>query len=1168
MSKATLKGAIIGAIIGIATGGLGILAGKAFNIAALAATSLKTSAIMGAISGGLSGLAQSFISKPNMDMGSAIDRQNLSIDPQAHGKWVFGETPCGTDIVFSQRIGDEAVGHIVAAAAHEIDSYGEFYINDELITFSGANANGDWFGALQKYEALGTQVGNRIFIPGTTWDINAEGKGIAHFGLRWDFSNDDKSKLEGGIPTRVTQVVKGAKVYDPRLDDTKGGTGAHRVNDQTTWEWSDNWALIVAHYLVGYKNNDKIVYGVGLNPDDIDWLQVATMANVSDETVDSKPRYRIGGILPTTNDHQSIIGQLEASVGGKVSKVGGKYYIWCPHNDLSSQGTITNAKIVREGGVTFSPTGNISQLFNTARGRFIDPDTLYQPTPYPEIVESAAVAEDTRIRLMERDFSIVQDRSIAERVAREMVRRSRFSATWTLTMGPEGLLYQPFDVVTLNIDETYFENQLVRIISMDFSPSGIVSMLLLEEDASIYDITIPLGTPVTQFDPESYDPTTVIPVTGLTATPTTVTGAGGTVSDAFAVSWNDPGGFVRDTEIRYRITGETGESYLQATGFTSAIITPVESNTQYDIEARHITRDGVKSPYVLVTATSSNLARARMINSTVEFSQSNTWALDGTVYNPAGVTNIATVTFRRGVQPIATRTITATLDTATNTITVNANTATTGEATTVIVSGDGTASVAVRVEHTNSGVEAVAQFLIIVASADLSPFQDELDAFQADLDTLNNTTLPALQDELDAANADLSTLDGKFPITETDISDNAISTPKLTANAVTADKILAGSVTTDKMTANTINGDRITGNTIAADKIVTNSLTSAQINVGDLIAFGSIIVAGDNVSDLVNDEGFTKPEDITVTIRSANEPTIRPDGSALRVGDFWINTNVGDAPNTYNGTDFVQTYTQIDGGTITTGVVQSANYVTGSSGWIVGVDNGAAEFSNIVARGNIFAGTGTDERVEITINDSTAENYRIWIGDGAKTDANGVFWVKASGAAKIDGGTFNIGTRGDTATASDDTLASQTANTLTASTGDFSSNGNAVNITGLAAYFASKSTSGTCSAEYSASPSGLSGNFRVQRSTNSGSTFVNIGSLIPFSAPANTQDFGQSPDPITCFASVNLDKTFTILDTAPPSGTVRYRIIYDSFSSFFLSSQVFTNRLEITALQG
>jgi len=368
-----VKGVIIGAIIGFATGGLGFLAQGAGLIGG-SAISISSSVVLGAISGAVSGAAAMFAKKPNMDMGSAIDRQNLSINPQALGKWVFGETPFATDIVYSERLGEDQIVYIVAGAAHEIHSFGDFYVNDEQISFIGNAAQGTYEGALFLFANLGQDPQQPLFIPGSSWD--GAGAGVAHIGLKWDLGGDNAEKVEGGIPTRITQVVKGSKVYDPRLDDTRGGSGSHRADDQSTWDWSDNWALIVAHYLLGYRNNGKLVYGVGINPDDIDWLQVATMANVCDETVDGKPRYRVGGIMPTDNDHERAIGQLEASIGGKVSKVGGKYYLWCPHNDLTPVGTITNNNILRESGMVFQPTGDISDLFNTARGRYIDPGTL------------------------------------------------------------------------------------------------------------------------------------------------------------------------------------------------------------------------------------------------------------------------------------------------------------------------------------------------------------------------------------------------------------------------------------------------------------------------------------------------------------------------------------------------------------------------------------------------------------------------------------------------------------------------------------------------------------------------------------------------------------------------------------------------------------------------
>jgi hypothetical protein len=787
--KKLFKGIVAGALVGL-TGGLALagLAGLGVT-AAVTGVSIATSALFGAVSGGLSVAATAFTKKQRISTGEVQARTNISVDPQTLGKWIFGETAAGTDIVYAEKIADSEIVHVIAAAAHEIDSFGSLYINDELITLSGSAATGDWANVLDVYRNLGTQTQSALSIPSSGWPATARGLGIAHYGLKWNFASDNgKIKLSGGIPTRITQVIRGAKVYDPRLDSTNGGSGAQRANDQSTWAWSDNWALIVAHYLLGWYSNSKLIYGVGVAITDIDWVSVAEMADVCDIVIDSKAKYKIGGIFAISQDHESIIGQLESAVGGKVSNFGGKYYLWCPHNDLVSAGTLTDADIVAEGGIQYTPSGPIENLFNTARGQYVEPSILYQLQPYPEVIEATAVSEDGRDRLLQQDFAMIQDVEIAQRVARELVRRSRFSGTLTVVVGPKGLLVKPFDVITVNFRETNFTNELFRVVSMQYSIGGAVILELLEEDASIYDVTTPLGTSLVQLDPTAYDPTAVYTVSGLSLTQVSVAGSAGTTIDGIKISWTQPPGFVDFTEGGFRKTGDPDYIYDRAQrGASSGVIAPVQPGTSYEVRIRHVSIAGVAGPYAtasITTGTTTSIGTAVIADASITASKIGTSAVTTDKLDALAVTAAKVAALAIETGKIA--------DLAVETGKLANAAATEAKIATNAITETKISDNAITTPKLIAGAVTAAKITAGTITA------NEIAA-----STITGAKIAA------------------GTITAGNIAALTITASEIASNAITAAKILAGEIIAGKLAANAV----VAGN-IAADVVVLNSLQS------------------------------------------------------------------------------------------------------------------------------------------------------------------------------------------------------------------------------------------------------------------------------------------------------------------------------------------------------
>lgn len=74
----------------------------------------------------------------------------------------------------------------------------------------------------------------------------------------------------------ITATARMLKVYDPRLDSTAGGSGSQRLADSTTWAWSQNPVLALAHFLST----------PGFGPEEsLDWTTVATCADIADQTL-------------------------------------------------------------------------------------------------------------------------------------------------------------------------------------------------------------------------------------------------------------------------------------------------------------------------------------------------------------------------------------------------------------------------------------------------------------------------------------------------------------------------------------------------------------------------------------------------------------------------------------------------------------------------------------------------------------------------------------------------------------------------------------------------------------------------------------------------------------------------------------------------------------------
>ncbi len=237
-------------------------------------------------------------------------------------------------------------------------------------------------------------------------------------------------------PPSLSFEMEGATLYDRRKDTTAGGSGAHRLDDPSTWEYSDNPAVALDHYMLGRYWNGLRVMGVGLDPDDVPYARFAAQANVCDETVALKAggtqkRYRAHGLIFSDDEYDTTIKKLCTAMAASPADFGGRFGT-VGIEAKTPVLTIDQGDLITGMGDTYTPKRTWAALVGAVEGRYQPADRLYQPTDYPRVTNAAWEAEDggePKVKTLDLEFETDGER--AQRLALLDARLERRQATLT-----------------------------------------------------------------------------------------------------------------------------------------------------------------------------------------------------------------------------------------------------------------------------------------------------------------------------------------------------------------------------------------------------------------------------------------------------------------------------------------------------------------------------------------------------------------------------------------------------------------------------------------------------------------------------------------------------------------------------------------------------------------
>ncbi|MBB5700684.1 hypothetical protein FHS76_000527 [Ochrobactrum daejeonense] len=274
--------------------------------------------------------------------------------------------------------------------------------------------------------------------PAGRWTVNHRGAGVAYAIV---FSELRKNGDGLTSPAKILFEVVGAPLYDWRKDSTMGGSGSHRWDDQSTWEYSDNPPVQIYNLERGFFNGTQRMVGKAVRAGRLPLAEYTQAANICDETMpDGSKRYRAHAIAkdgPGANHDANLTPILEAMCGSWVERVDGEFPIAGAPQAIVA--TVTDNDIKRGAPLRFSAKRKRTELINTVAASYISPDDFYETKDAATRIDADALAEDRETLASAIPYAAVTDVRQVDRLADIAIRGARYQASAEIVVHPKFL---------------------------------------------------------------------------------------------------------------------------------------------------------------------------------------------------------------------------------------------------------------------------------------------------------------------------------------------------------------------------------------------------------------------------------------------------------------------------------------------------------------------------------------------------------------------------------------------------------------------------------------------------------------------------------------------------------------------------------------------------------
>ena len=535
---------------------------------------------------------------------------------------IYGTRKVGGNVVFLETSGtdNEFLYMIMVVSEGEIDDITSIYINDNLVTWSGdladntertvGSSDSNYYKdsasliTVKPHYGSDSQTYDTLVGGLSSWTSNHRLRGLAYLSFKFTWNSD----AFGSLPT-VHAVVKGKKVYNPNLDGTlTGGSGSHRADTTSTWEYSDN----PVYQLLDYLRNTR--YGMGIangyfDSNFADWQTAGDVCDVNITPYSGASQIDLmdsHAVVDTSRKAIDNVKELIKGCRGILNFTAGAYKMLV---ETSGSATITLDEDNIIGGIQIS-SKNKNSRYNRVVVSFVNPDKNYQSdeVQFPPVDDSALASADQHSTMKTADGGILLEGRFdfqtltnpyqAQEMAEIILRRSRTSLDVSLTADANAMELSVGDIVNITHATPSFSAKAFRVQGLVLNADSTVSLQLSEHQDSYYTFgtqsqvaTIP--------DTNLPNPYTVQPPASLTLTDEMVAYNDGTVITKMNIAVGaSTDKFVQNYQVEVKLSTASNYSVLAIGSQLNFEMLNVLDNSTYNVRVKAINTLGVSSTYV------------------------------------------------------------------------------------------------------------------------------------------------------------------------------------------------------------------------------------------------------------------------------------------------------------------------------------------------------------------------------------------------------------------------------------------------------------------------------------------------------------------------------------------------------------------------------------------